>query len=215
MLGRRLRCQMMPSSMPYSSVASCASGTLRPLSVGTARLPSSDRLARSSSGPRSRISISSLPSRKVLTVVPDSEPRRNSASCAELTPSARARSWSMFRRTTLLGSSQSRLTLSTLGLARTLAATSRARRRTSSTCSPETRNWIGKPTGGPFSSRVTRPCRSGKSLARVSISPATNLLARLRRPASATRTARSSTAAISGRRAGRNAANRCRHRQRS
>ena len=35
--------------------------------------------------------------------------------------------------------------------------------RTFAMSSPETRNWTGKPTGGPFSSRETRPRSAGKS----------------------------------------------------
>ena len=142
-VGRRLRCQTMPSSKPSSSVAIWLSGTALPLAVGIASDASMPSRSRSSPGPRSRISTASLPSRYVLTEVPDSEPDRNFATAAELTPSARARSWSMRRRTTLLGSLQSRFTFVTCGLARTLSATWRAIACTRSMCSPDTRNCTG------------------------------------------------------------------------
>ena len=49
-VGRRLRCQMMPSSKPYSSVGDLRQRHAAPFGVGTARLPSRARRARSSSG---------------------------------------------------------------------------------------------------------------------------------------------------------------------
>jgi hypothetical protein len=121
-VGRRSRCQTMPSSNTYVSVAICESGTTC-RSCRHREAAEQSRRVRSSSVPRSNISISSLPSRYVLTCRPDSDPDRNVDSPAVLTPSTRARSWSISRRTTLLGSSQSRLTLATFGLARTFAST--------------------------------------------------------------------------------------------
>ncbi|MCY1361887.1 hypothetical protein D9M69_485780 [compost metagenome] len=134
---------MMPSSKPYSSVAICDSGTLLPLLVGTARLGSRARSWRSRTVPRSMMSINSLSSRYWLTSEPVSELCRKRDSSAVLTPRARARSWSTCRRTTLLGSSQSRWTFTTCGFSRTLSATWRAMARTSSMCSPDTRNCTG------------------------------------------------------------------------
>ncbi|MNH40409.1 hypothetical protein D3C79_1017290 [compost metagenome] len=83
---------MMPSSKPYSRVAICDSATLRPLSVGTARLGSNDNSVRSCTVPRNRISINSLSSRYWLTLEPVRELCRNVDRFAVLTPSARARS---------------------------------------------------------------------------------------------------------------------------
>src|SRR5690606_41934330 len=73
--------------------------------------------------------LSSFPTRRSSDLL--SEPDRNCATRCELIPSARARSWSMRRRTTLLGSLQSRCTLPRCGLARTRVATCRSEEHTS------------------------------------------------------------------------------------
>ncbi|KAG0919489.1 hypothetical protein G6F32_016124 [Rhizopus arrhizus] len=116
---------------------------LPPLAVGIDRLDSSSSWLRSSAGPRSSISIWRLPSRYTLTDCPASELDRNWLTWALLTPSARARSWSITSRTTLLGSLQSRLTFITCGFSRTLASTWRAIACTLSMCSPEMRICTG------------------------------------------------------------------------
>ncbi|MNE68895.1 hypothetical protein D3C80_1645810 [compost metagenome] len=82
----------MPSSKPYSRVATWDKATLLPLSVGTARLDSSDNSVRSCTVPRRRISISSLSSRYWLTLEPVSELCKNLDRFTVLTPKARARS---------------------------------------------------------------------------------------------------------------------------
>ena len=63
----------------------------------------------------------------------------------------------------MVGSSESNCALATAGSARTTPITCCAIARTRARSSPETRNWTGKPTGGPFSSRDTRPRSAGKS----------------------------------------------------
>jgi hypothetical protein len=46
-------------------------------------------------------------------------------------------------------------------------ATCSAIARTSGMSSPDTRNWTGKPTGGPFSRRDVRPRNAGKSASKT------------------------------------------------
>ena len=120
-VGRRLRRQMMPSSNAYETVAICASGTLWPDAVGTDRLSSSERRARSSPGPRSNISMSSSPSRNRLTRAPESELWRKFARSCDDTPITRARSWSMSSLMIFDGSFASRCTFVRCSFWRTTA----------------------------------------------------------------------------------------------
>ena len=139
-------------------------GTALPFLDGIARSLRNDSCARSVAAPRSTTSISLSRSRNWVTVTPDTELFRNCASSCELMPSTRALFWSTRRRTTFDGSSQSNCTLKRSGLCSIVARTSRAIARTFAMSSPVTRNCTGKPTGGPFSSRDTRPRSAGKSV---------------------------------------------------
>ena len=69
-------------------------------------------------------------------------------------------------------SSQSNWTFETFGFSRMRSATRSAYRRTVGMSSPDTRNCTGKPTGGPFSSRVMFARSPWKSRSKSSISRA-------------------------------------------
>ena len=128
-------------------------------------------MRRSVAAPRSTTSISLSRSRYWVTVAPDTELFRNCASSCEEMPSTRALFWSTVRRTTFEGSSQSNCTLNRSGIALASRRAPRRRSRAPSTMSsPDTRNCTGKPTGGPFSSRDTRPRTAGKSVSNSRIS---------------------------------------------
>ncbi len=149
-------------------------------------------------------------------MVPDSEPRRNSASCAELTPSARARSWSMLQAHHLARLVPVQVDVGHVRVgahhraplrARCGAPRRRARRKrgTGSGSRPAGRS--------PGASRA--PCRSVNSSSNsVSISQLRSA-SRVSMSVSAARTGRSWPAAAAGRAAGRSAASRCRRRRRS
>jgi hypothetical protein len=82
-----------------------------------------------------------------------------------VTPSARALSWSMASRSTLIDWFQLSFTPRMLGFARSTAKASSAHARTPFTSGPTTRNCTGYGTGGPLGSSFTRPRTSGNSLA--------------------------------------------------
>ena len=67
------------------------------------------------------------------------------------------------------GSFQSSWTSRTFGLDATTASTSRAISRTFCVSGPTTRNWTGKPTGGPSSRRVTRTHTCGNCSSTLAI----------------------------------------------
>ena len=120
---------------------------------------------RSSTGWRSTMSISLSPSRYWPIVLPDRIVREACAMAWLVTPSARALSWSISRRSTLIDSFQLSLTPRMFGLARSTSLAWSAHWRTAAASSPTTRNCTGYGTGGPLGSSLTRPRTSGNSSA--------------------------------------------------
>ncbi|MNV74496.1 hypothetical protein D3C71_1677190 [compost metagenome] len=86
-----------------------------------------------------------------------------------VTPSARALSWSISRRSILTFSFQLSFTPTVFGLAAMIARTWSAILRTPAASGPITRNCTGYATGGPFGSSFTRPRSCGNWVASTSI----------------------------------------------
>ncbi|MCY1296224.1 hypothetical protein D9M70_455990 [compost metagenome] len=135
--------QTTPGSDFSATRATWVSGTVRPVLAGTSTLFRSDMASRSLRGVRIRISISLSPSRYWPTGTPVSTVCVTRAIALVVTPSARALSWSISRRSILTFSFQLSLTPTVFGFARITALTWSASWRTAPASGPITRNCTG------------------------------------------------------------------------
>ena len=159
----RLRRHRTGSSSSYVTRATCDNGTTVPWRVNRLVSFSVSRSRRSDGTARATMSIRSSCSRRWDSVAPFIRVWVTRATSAGARPSARALSWSRSTFSVRTGSFQSSWTSRTFGLEATTCSTSRAISRTFCVSGPTTRNWTGKPTGGPSSRRVTRIHTCGNS----------------------------------------------------
>ena len=139
----RERRQRIGSSIVSETRATCASGTLLPDPVLTGSSPRLSSAPRSAAGARSTTSTSRSASRYWPIGRPLTAAASERDTPAEVTPSARARSWSTSTRMASTLSPQSTLTSRVAGWARTRSATWSAIFFSAAGSSPMTRNWIG------------------------------------------------------------------------